>query len=103
VTESRNDSWEKHHNKNRTRLTQFIHIPNLIINSDMIHFPVNVLEKSSDTNQISLETVALDVSHRWRLRSVNDVGDKHCNTVKTCNFRLNFIIFLLPIMCPHYA
>jgi hypothetical protein len=35
----------------------------------MIHFPVNVLEKTLDTNQTSLETVALDVITQVEIKS----------------------------------
>jgi len=52
----------------------------------MIQFQVNVLEKCLDTNQTSLEAIALNLSPRWKLSPVNDICDKHCNTEKTCNF-----------------
>ena len=48
----------------------------------MIKFWVNALEKSLDTNQTSLEAIALDLSPRWRLSPVNDICDKHCYTEK---------------------
>ena len=57
---------------------------------DTVQFPISVLEKSLDTNQISLEPIALDVAPRWRLRPVNDMYTTHRNKEKTCNFPYNY-------------